>query len=447
MAKKHYVLDTNILLQSPKAIFGFDDNSVYITSTTLQELDSKKTLTGEIGYGARETARIIEHLMAKGDIIKGVAINDIGSFRILTDGISASHLLEGYSLDRADNRIISACKALQDTVSEPVVLVTNDTMMRINAAANRLDAQAYKNDHVDEDNIYKGIRTIETEDWQFIDDLCKHGRVEHYYDIENPSENEFFILKSGNMSALAMYRNGAFEQVRDQHAMKIKARNVAQTFALRALLAPPEEIPFVVLKGAAGTAKTFLSLAAGLEHAYHTKNYRTRYNQIYITRANQLADADFGYLPGDLSDKMRELINPFTDNLEVILRGDSNEENDEIQMQIDDLFSSKIIRLLPLSYIRGRSISNSYIIVDEAQNCSAQLMRDVVTRLGQGSKLVVLGDPSQCDNHILDSRNNGLVYVADKFHKANSKLCAQITFDDEMSVRSALATEALSILN
>ena len=446
MAQKHYVLDTNILLQSPNAIFGFDDNSVYITSTTLQELDSKKTLKGELGYGARETARIIEHLMKRGDIIKGVPINDVGTFRILTDGISASHLLEGYSLEKADNRIISACKALQNMVEEPVILVTNDTLMRINAVANHLPAQAYKNDHVDDDNVYKGIRRVETEDWQFLDDLYAKGKVSHYYDIENPSENEFFVLTSGNKSALAMYRDEAFELVKKQKAMKIEPRNVAQTFALRALLAPPEEIPLVILKGAAGTAKTFLSLAAGLACAYHVKGCPSMYNQIYITRANQLADADFGYLPGDLSDKMRELINPFTDNLEVILRGDSKEDNDEIQTQIDDLFDSKIIRLLPLSYIRGRSITNSYIIVDEAQNCSAQLMRDIVTRLGQGSKLVVLGDPSQCDNHMLDSRNNGLVYVADKFHKSNSKLCAQITFDDEMSVRSALATEALDVL-
>lgn len=446
MAVKHYVLDTNILLQSPKAIFGFDDNNVYITSTTLQELDSKKSVKGELGYGARETARILDSLLLKGNIIDGVELPSGGTFRLLTDGISQSNLIEGYSIERPDNRIISACISLQRALgkNEQVILVSNDTLMRLSAIANDLPAQVYRNNHIDDDRLYKGIRTVEIEEWEIIDDLYADREVSIISEIEDPIENEFFIIKSGNKSCLAMYHRGAYVKVSDQHAGKISALNSGQTFALRALLASPDELPLVILKGAAGTAKTLLSLAAGMVGTYDCKR-KALYNQIYITRANQLADNDFGYLPGDLSDKMQELINPFTDNLEVILRGGDKEDNEQIQMQIDDLFNTQVIRLLPLSHIRGRSISNSYIILDEAQNCSAQLIRDVVTRIGKGSKLVILGDPTQCDNHFLDSRNNGLVYLADKMK--GSPLCAQITFDNSQSVRSALATEALSRLD
>lgn len=444
MAKKYYVLDTNILLHSPMAIFGFADNSVCITSTTLQELDSKKTFPGELGYCARKSARIIEELMRMGDVTKGVCLGEAGQFKIIPCDDSTNHLVFGYSLDNPDNQIMNTCLSLQIVVRKPVILVTNDTMLRISAAVNGLMAQEYMNDHVaDADYMYTGMRTVEVAD-DIIASL-RANTLKSVYDVA-PFENEFYEFKSNGESVPAIYHNKMFRLIKDDmKAGSVVPKNMAQTFALRALMASPEEIPMVVLRGSAGTAKTLLALAAALE-AVRPSSGKAKYNQIYITRANQLADEGFGVLPGDLSDKMRELISPFTDNLEVILRANGCKTNEAVQAQIDELFASKIIRLLPLSYIRGRSITKSYIIVDEAQNCSAQLLRDIVTRLGEGSKLVVLGDPSQCDNHELDSHNNGLVYIAEKFHKADSRLCAQLVFDDAMSVRSRLSKEALMVL-
>ena len=453
---KAYILDTNILLDSPRAIFGFDDNTVIITGTTLQELDSKKTAPGELGFNARETCRIIEKLRLKGDLTAGVPMDNAGVFKVILNA-GQWHMPSGYSEDKPDNQIINTVldiKKNQGHMFDQVVLVTNDTSMRINASVCAAACgfsdfvESYRNDHVSSAEMYTGKRELQVSK-EAIDYIYKNKMLppEAIFrgDIPEPVENEFFILQSDQSSALAVYRNHELKLIdtKTLHPCHVQPKNASQTFALWALMQPVEEIPFVILKGPAGTAKTFLSLAAGLDQTYDSKTHRS-YDSVLISRNNVMADADFGYLPGELEDKMNPLLAPFFDNLESLLRGNSDEDRECISRQIEDMIDSGVIEICALAYMRGRSITNKFLIVDETQNATRSQIRDIITRAGAGCKIVICGDPEQIDAHNLDKLNNGLVFASEKMK--GSPVCAQISFTEEESVRSELAKEAIKRL-
>lgn len=450
--KKYYVLDTNILLQNPNAIFGFEDNVVVITGTTLQELDSKKNMEGELGFNARLAARLLENIRSRGDILKGIKLKETGGkLMIEPDEVSQDNLPEGFDIKKPDNRIISSCVGISKKTKRAVILVTNDIMMRITAAACKVEVQEYKNDQIKE-NDYMGYREINTTK-DIIDEVYRNQSVSSEVleiDENNPLiPNEYITLTDGITSALCVYRNNRINVLKDITAFGIRPQNRLQRFALDALLAPAEEIPLVILRGPAGTAKTFLSVAAALDKTYREdyekQNSSTLYDKIYIGRANVSSDDAFGFLPGELEDKTRPLLGCFYSNLEDLLRKGNREEDSQIQLQIEDMMETGLLRVFPLAYIRGMSIKNSFIICDETQNIGRALIRDIVTRCGQGTKLVILGDINQIDVAYLDKTNSGLTYLAHSM-KGSSK-CAQITFTERESVRSALATEALSRLN
>lgn len=450
--KKYYVLDTNILLQNPNAIFGFEDNVVVITGTTLQELDSKKNMEGELGFNARLAARLLENIRSRGDILKGVKLKETGGkLMIEPDEVSQDNLPEGFDIKKPDNRIISSCVGISKKTKRAVILVTNDIMMRITAAACKVEVQEYKNDQIKETD-YMGYREINTTK-DIIDEVYRNQSVSSEaleIDENNPLiPNEYITLSDGITSALCVYRNDQINVLKDITAFGIRPQNRLQRFALDALLAPAEEIPLVILRGPAGTAKTFLSVAAALDKTYREdyekQNSSTLYDKIYIGRANVSSDDAFGFLPGELEDKTRPLLGCFYSNLEDLLRKGNREEDSQIQLQIEDMMETGLLRVFPLAYIRGMSIKNSFIICDETQNIGRSLIRDIVTRCGQGTKLVVLGDINQIDVAYLDKTNSGLTYLAHSM-KGSSK-CAQITFTERESVRSALATEALARLN
>lgn len=450
--KKYYVLDTNILLQNPNAIFGFEDNVVVITGTTLQELDSKKNMEGELGFNARLAARLLENIRSRGDILKGVKLEETGGkLMIEPDEVSQDNLPEGFDIKKPDNRIISSCVGISKKTKRAVILVTNDIMMRITAAACKVEVQEYKNDQIKETD-YMGYREINTTK-DIIDEVYRNQSVSSEVleiDENNPLiPNEYITLTDGITSALCVYRNNQINVLKDITAFGIRPQNRLQRFALDALLAPAEEIPLVILRGPAGTAKTFLSVAAALDKTYREdyekQNSSTLYDKIYIGRANVSSDDAFGFLPGELEDKTRPLLGCFYSNLEDLLRKGNREEDSQIQLQIEDMMETGLLRVFPLAYIRGMSIKNSFIICDETQNIGRSLIRDIVTRCGQGTKLVVLGDINQIDVAYLDKTNSGLTYLAHSM-KGSSK-CAQITFTERESVRSALATEALARLN
>ncbi len=459
--KKNYVLDTNIPLSDPNAIFGFEDNRVIITQTTLQELDSKKNAPGELGYNARATVRKLEEIRKKAinqDLTNETEINEIGgTIRIVPD--NTDYLPSTFSAEKPDNRIIGTCLYLLDTNAEPVILVTNDVSMRINASACHFnDCQEYRNDHVSEEAAsYTGIKEFDNVDKELISEIQANridGVDTRYFDLGYEfHENEFAVLNSGSTQTVAIYRTmEGFEHghlylvdIPEGGIFGVKPKNAYQAAALYALSAPVDEIPLVILKGPAGCAKTFLSLAAGLDAVYDRK-----YRHVLITRNNVMADAEFGFLPGDLSSKMGPLLAPFMDNLENLIRNYEPKEDDEqIQMQIDDLFATKQVDICAMAYMRGRSITDSYLIVDEAQNASRSQIRDIITRAGTGTKIVVCGDPSQCDNVRLDQYNNGLVFAAQRFMGSTNgekSICAQITFNSEVCVRSLLAKTAIDVL-
>jgi PhoH-like ATPase len=447
--KKTYVLDTNILLDSPNAIFGFDDNDVVVTGTTLQELDSKKTASGDVGYHARESIRILDSLRQKGNLLQGIQMDNGGTFRIVT---LRNDMLEpvrnmipaSFRSDKPDNMIIETVLYLKETKSLDPVLVTNDVSLRINASICGIEkVEFYRNNHLSSEQEYTGRSEIEVSS-AAIQELFRKGATGNIpLDIkESLTENEFLIVKCGLSSALGIWRGGQIKHIKDEEttAFGVAPKNAAQRFALYALLAPVEEIPFVILKGAPGTAKTFLSLAAGLDQTYDSKADR-RYDRVLISRNNVMADEGFGYLPGDMDDKMGPLLAPFFDNLESLLRGhEKNEDMAQIQVQIDDMLESKVLDICPLAYMRGRSLTHSFLIVDETQNASRSQIRDIITRAGEGTKVVICGDPDQIDSHMLDRWNNGLVFASKNMK--GSKLCAQVTFLSEESVRSELAKEA-----
>ena len=449
--KKTYLLDTNIMLSDPRAIFGFEDNHVTIACTSLQELDSKKTAPGELGYFARETVRLLEELRKNApnnDLTNETALENGGTIQIVEDNTDL--LPVTFSHSHPDNRIIGTALYLEKHRKDTVILVTNDVSMRINASAAHFNnCEEYRNDHVPEDaENYKGIYKFEDKNGTFIK-LLKDNMIngvpatkfkkqkEHTF-----HENEFAIFENGTETIVSIYKSGSFYPISlpSSGIFGVTPKNDHQIAALYALSAPVQEIPLVILKGTAGTSKTFLSLAAGLDTTLDGM-----YHKMLISRNNVMADAEFGFLPGDLNDKMTPLLAPFYDNLENLFRNhEPAEAEDEINGEIDDLFASKRIDICPLAYMRGRSIAYSYLIVDEVQNASRSQIRDIITRAGEGTKVVLCGDPGQVDAHNLDRYNNGLVFAAQRF--IDSPLCAQITFGSETCVRSELAKEATDLL-
>jgi len=441
---KSFILDTNILLSNGKdALYGFDDNNVYITGTTLQELDSKKSLPGELGFYAREVIRELDLLRERGDLYHGVKIGE-GVCRVEPDGVDVNNLPLGYSIQVADNRIISTCIHLaRKRENETFILVTNDISMRVNAdqcfrnADVEIGIDGYQNERVGAEDEYYGYDIDEAADYNLINNLYSDGAspLGKYSYLNNL---QFVILKSGQQSAIAVRVGDHLELVKDQTCYGLrKTYNAAQKMLLWGLLAPVEVCPLVIAKGAAGTGKTLLSVAAGIDGVYDEK-----YNKVMIGRSNveNRNEQAYGYLPGNIEEKMSPLIAPFRDNLEVLLRGGENSKEDpnQIQRHIDDMMET-VLEVCPLVYIRGRSISHSFLILDEAQNTSRSVIRDVITRAGLKSKVVLLGDPSQIDATTLDRFSCGLeaAYVQMR------GIACEITFKDQESVRSELAKAAI----
>lgn len=441
--KKIFVLDTNILIEDPSAIIGFDDNIVIVTDVTLEELDGLKKSPGDTGYNARKAIRNIS-AFGKG-YIDGIELENGGIFSVAQYSGNAG--FEYIDDKKPDNRIIIITKRIMNQKPhKKVILVTNDISMQVKASILGIEVQNYRNVRV-RNTGFAGRRILEADDAYLLISSLYAGEkvlkeeVEKIFELDVPLEvNEYLLLKSGNQSTLTrVNKNGILETISDkvEYPCGIMPRNAGQKFAVNALMAPAEEIPLVILKGPAGCAKTFLALAAGLDGVFDGK-----YNKVIISRNNVLADNDIGYLKGSLEDKMNPLLAPFYDNLETIIRGKNGakETVEQINMEIEDLKESGTLEIASLAYMRGRSLTNSFIIIDEVQNATPNQILTIVTRAAQGSKIVLCGDPDQIDAPYLDKENNGLVFASEKMK--GSCLCAQVTFDDSETVRSELATEA-----
>ena len=452
---KKYVIDTNVLLQAPYAMESFEDNSVVIPMVVLEELDHFKKAEGEIGANARRVIRYLEQLRQKGDLIKGVSLENGGKLRVEKNFVNVT-LPEDLSAELADNRILKVCLGLSADSEEQVILVTKDLLLRIKAQILGICSEDFMTDQVlEHENQYSGRCEVYVPEELFKGFKKKGVPADQVYMLDGQGEsyvpeleeNQFVILRadqSAKKTQLGRVEKGVIRKLeyRKSAPYGISPRNAGQYFLQEALMQPAEKAPLVIVKGMAGTSKTFYSLAVGLEKLL---NHPTgEYRRILICRPNAQFDDDIGFLPGDEQEKISPLMRPVIDNLEQLI--DSSEEErysneEELKGKLEEIFGRGIIQAEALNYIRGRSIVKTYLIIDEAQNTTPDQIKGIITRAGKDTKLILLGDPNQIDRPFLDERTNGLSYASE--HMKGSPLCWQITMTTDECERSALAMEAV----
>ncbi|WCL59477.1 PhoH family protein [Bacillus safensis] len=411
---KIYVLDTNVLLQDPNSIFSFEDNEVVIPAVVLEEVDSKKRYMDEVGQNARRVSRLIDGLRSKGKLHEKITLESKGTLRIELNHRSFHELQEIFIEKTNDNRILAVAKNLsleEETKphGRPVILVSKDVLVRVKADAIGLQAEDFLSDRVlqneDIDNGYHELY-IPTEQ---LNTFYKQSQLPLKEVTSAPLNPHQFVIMKGNEggSALGMLDQKAEHVKRlfydQEHVWGIRPKNVQQTMALELLLR--RDIPLVTLIGKAGTGKTLLALAAGLMQTEDLGMFK----KLIVARSIVPVGKDLGYLPGEKEEKLRPWMQPIYDNLEFLFNTKKPGELDAILAGIGS------IQVEALTYIRGRSIPDQFIIIDEAQNLTKHEVKTLLTRVGEGSKIVLMGDPEQIDHPYLDSLNNGLTYVIERF--------------------------------
>ncbi|APT49411.1 PhoH family protein [Bacillus safensis] len=411
---KIYVLDTNVLLQDPNSIFSFEDNEVVIPAVVLEEVDSKKRYMDEVGQNARRVSRLIDGLRSKGKLHEKITLESKGTLRIELNHRSFHELQEIFIEKTNDNRILAVAKNLsleEETKphGRPVILVSKDVLVRVKADAIGLQAEDFLSDRVlqneDIDNGYHELY-IPTEQ---LNTFYKQSQLPIKEVTSAPLNPHQFVIMKGNEggSALGMLDQKAENVKRliydQEHVWGIRPKNVQQTMALELLLR--RDIPLVTLIGKAGTGKTLLALAAGLMQTEDLGMFK----KLIVARSIVPVGKDLGYLPGEKEEKLRPWMQPIYDNLEFLFNTKKPGELDAILAGIGS------IQVEALTYIRGRSIPDQFIIIDEAQNLTKHEVKTLLTRVGEGSKIVLMGDPEQIDHPYLDSLNNGLTYVIERF--------------------------------
>lgn len=458
--EKTYVIDTNVLIQAPYALHCFEDNQLVIPLVVLEELDGLKKADGEKGANARAAVRLIEGYRNTGDLLKGVRLRTGGMLRVEKNFVHIE-LPEELPEDKADNRILQVCKGLleQNQSKEQIILVTKDLVLRLKAQILGIHAEDFMSEQISEDDAQYTGRCEAYIPEDMVKEFKKKGiAVNALYQSDEEgncipvhfSENEFVVLYADQSTKKTLLGRVKGEKVLPLSFKKSKPygivpRNAGQYFMQEALMLSAEEAPLVIIKGMAGTAKTFYSLAVGMEKVYNST--RGEYRRIIVSRPNAQFDDDIGFLPGSEQEKIAPLMRPLIDNLEQIL--DSDEEHryeDETLLndKIMEVFERGIIQTEALNYIRGRSITQTYLIIDEAQNMTPNQVKGIITRAGKGTKIILLGDPNQIDRPFLDERTNGLSYAA-KYMKG-SPWCFQITLSAEECERSDLAMDAVKRL-
>jgi len=442
--KKIFVLDTNVLLHDPNAIFAFEDNEVIIPAVVLEEIDSKKRNVDEIGRNARYVSRMLDSLRQKGRLHDGIMLDHGGVIKVELNHRSFQKLHDAFLEITHDNRIIAVALNYWHEESEkpeprPVVLVSKDTLVRIKADVLGLTAQDYMSDRlVSASDLYPGHHTMLVEA-SVIDTFYqqKSLRTDDLKLGYRLYPHEFVILKDaagGSRSALAKTSvDGSRLEplfLGNDPVWGISARNAQQRMALELLL--NDDIPLVTISGKAGTGKTLLALAAGLLKVEDER----RYKKLLIGRPVVPMGKDIGYLPGEKEEKLRPWMQPIYDNLEFLF--DTKRAGD-IEKILAGIGS---IQVEALTYIRGRSIPGQFIIIDEAQNLSRHEVKTIVSRVGEGSKIILMGDPEQIDHPYLDAYSNGLTYVVERFKE--HPIAGHITL--EKGERSQLAQLAADLL-
>lgn len=437
---KNFILDTNVLLHDPQALFKFQDNTIIIPITVVEEIDRFKKDMNETGRNARMVSRILDTMREKGSLAKGVSLPGGGFLRVeVFAETQLKKLPVDLRADSGDNRILAVALDTQARFPDvQPVFVTKDTNLRIKADTIGLVAEDYESDKIDIQELYSGTRSIEVASEE-VDRFYGQGWLEAPAGF---SPNEFVtIVDSSNPSHTAICRNDALSgrivsvrKVPKEGIWSIFARNREQSFALDVLM--DDTIKLVTLVGKAGTGKTLLAIAAGL----HKTAEENIYHRLLVSRPVFPMGRDLGFLPGDIEEKLTPWMQPIFDNVELLISGHESEKRHSKGYK--ELMAMGLLDIEPLTYIRGRSIPNQYLIVDEAQNLTPHEIKTIVTRVGDGTKIVLTGDPYQIDNPYVDSSSNGLSYLVEKFK--GERIAAHVTLSK--GERSELAELAANLL-
>lgn len=432
LSEKTFVIDTNVLLHDPESIIKFDRHEVMIPVTVLEELDKMKRLPNDLGKNSRAVFRFLDslHSIGEGNLHTGVTMPNGSIIRILLEYKNDTTI--NFELSVNDNRIILAAYQ-QKLKGKNVIFVSKDFAARIKAEAIGLEAEDYENLKYSYESIYRGIRRQETSK-AAIDLFYKDGTMpaEEF----NPKPNEYFIFNSPEHSSAVGKYDATKKEIEPLLKVPsiwgIKPKNVEQKCALDLLLR--DDIKLVTLIGQAGTGKTLLALACGLRKVFDENVY----TRILVSRPVVPLGRDIGYLPGTKEEKLFHWMQPIYDNLEFLCDSTGSEPSETLKWVME----SKKLEMEAVTYIRGRSLPKMYIIVDEAQNLTPHEVKTVISRAGEGTKVILTGDPTQIDNPYLDKDSNGLTYTIGKF--ANHKLYGNIFL--EKTERSELAALAAHIL-
>jgi PhoH-like ATPase len=439
--KKNFVLDTNVLLHDPRSIFSFDDNNVVVPIYVIEEIDNFKRDLSSLGRNARTVARYLDEFRAMGRLRDGVPIGQgRGSIRVLfTARQLPPELRNGHST--TDDRILAVALDLREQEALPTVFVSKDTNLRIRADAMGLTTEDYDAEGVDLDELWGGVAEV-TVDGEAVNQFYASGEVALPAEASEPPPNEFVILRDrDNPQHSAVGKYSAARQayvplikLPKEGIWGIRPRNKEQSFALDLLL--NDEIRIVTIVGKAGTGKTLLAIAAGL----HKSMEESAYQKLLVSRPIFPLGRDIGYLPGDVEEKLNPWMQPIFDNVEYLMNLSRTEK--KLGRGYHELVDLGILEIEPLTYIRGRSIPNQFMIVDEAQNLTPHEVKTIITRVGDGTKIVLTGDPYQIDNPYVDQTNNGLVHVVNRFK--DERLAGHITLSK--GERSPLAELAANLL-
>ena len=437
--KKYFVIDTNVLLHNSESLTSFADNIVVLPMTVIEELDKFKSRNDELGRNARRVIRNLDSLRRQGNLRDGVEMENGGRLKIVIERDIATD--SGLDMSVADNRILAVADALFKQ-EEKVVFVSKDINARLKADALGIGVQDFEKQKINFDELFSGYREIEVPD-SVVEDFYQNKEIT----IEEAADtvpNEFVLLVSEenkkhtalaktNKDGILVPLNKYYES-----AWHIRSKSKEQRMALELLLDP--EVQVVTLIGQAGTGKTLLALAAGLEQVIGGN----RYDRLLVSRPIIPLGKDLGYMPGDKDQKLAHWMQPIFDNLTFLMGGGRNDKADEesIRQKVEKLLNNNIVEMEALTYIRGRSIPGQYVIVDEAQNLTPHEVKTIISRAGDGTKMILTGDPCQIDNPYLDSSSNGLTYTVERLKEL--PIHGHITL--RKSERSILAAAAADYL-
>jgi PhoH-like ATPase len=435
MSKKIYVLDTNVLLSDFNALYAFKSNDVVIPLKVLEEIDKHKKRQDGVGANARQVIRELDKLREKGSLIEGSKLGGRKG-NLFVKGHENYKLPPDMNMEDPDNQILATVKHCLAVSAIPVVLVSQDINVRVKADALGIFAEDYTTNQIVEkaEEVYTGFTQYLVDD-AFIDRFYSGEKILVEEKDVKLVPNQFVMLVSNaneKKTALAKFKNynHPLSRVREykEGVWEVRAKNKEQQFALDMLM--DNEIKIVSLVGKAGCGKTLLALAAGLKQILDERTYK----KLIVSRPVQPMGRDIGFLPGTLEEKMMPWIAPIQDNLEFLM-GDNKESLRELQ-------ELGTIEVEALTFIRGRSIANAFIIIDEAQNLSIHELKTIITRVGEGTKIILTGDIEQIDSAFLDATNNGLTYAVEKFKPY--ELAGHVSL--QKGERSAVATLAAQVL-